>query len=64
MTPRRAGFLVPLAVWLAFVALPAAWMLATHDGPETFRQCVARVYAEAISTYNETPEPAGADPSP
>ncbi|MCD8352532.1 MAG: hypothetical protein LUC93_18160 [Planctomycetaceae bacterium] len=64
ITPRRAGFILPLCVWLAFVVLPAAWMLMTHDGPETFRQCIERVYSEAVSIYNETPGTAANEVSP
>ncbi|MCD8141609.1 MAG: hypothetical protein LUE17_17890 [Planctomycetaceae bacterium] len=60
----RAGLLVPLCVWLAFVALPVAWMMATHDGPETFWQCMERVYGEAVSLYTETPATAAAAVSP
>lgn len=42
----RHGFVVSLCLWLAFVAMPVVWMLATHDGPETLMECLERVYQQ------------------
>lgn len=55
MTTLRAGILLRLAVWCAFALMPAAWMILTHDGPETLPECLARVYVEWEAQRDDAP---------